>query len=190
MKVDLTIKVDRSAVDKVISEMDITKNIREAIDGYNRELKLIEEREEELKLQLSKLQTKLTQNLLALETEQNVTKVIEMKKENYSYNEESKIITHLLEEIQEDIIALKIQWGKIYKSAIDKDVSEVRRYHVTEMKREIEREVEVAAADISKEISRQFWSIYHDVQEIYGDEEIQKRVHPPLKIYPERFTAR
>lgn len=187
MKADLTIKVDRSAIDKTISEMDITKNIREAIEGYNSELQLINQREEELKQQLSNLQIKLTQNLLALETEKDIIKVVELKKENYSLNEESKIITHLLEEIQEDVITLKIHWGKIYKSAIDKDVSEVRRYHLTEMKKEIEKEIEVAAADISKEISRQFGGIYHDVQEIYGDGEVQKRVHPPFRLESERF---
>ena len=188
MTVELLVKVDRKAIDNAIAEMDLFKYTKEAIKGYNDELKFIEEREAELKRQLTELQTKLTQNLIAIDTERDVKNVISVKKENYELSQDSKIIEALLEEIDENKTELKLHYVPIYKQALIEDSKRTNQYQVNPLVDEVKYEMLNAIADLGAEMKRQYFEIYGDVQEVYGDSKVQEFIHPRPRLDIERFT--
>jgi len=188
MTVELLVKVDRKAIDKAIAEMNLFKNTKESIKSYNDEVKFIEAREEELKKQLNDLQQELTQNLMALETEKEVSKVIAIKKDNYNYNQDSKIIEALLEEIEEDKIELKLRYVPKYKQSLNEDMKRTNSYPVNPLVDQIKYEMLKAIADIGAEMKRQYYEVYHDVQEVYEDNKVKEFIHPKPRLDIERFT--
>lgn len=190
MTLELTVKVDRKSVDNAIKEMDIFRNTKAAIGNYDNELKLIKERETELKKQLNELQTKLTENLLLLDSEKSVTKVIELKKQNHGFVQDSKMIESLLEEIQEDKTSLKLQYAPIYKKALREDSTEANQYNVNPLVNQMKYEMLKAVADLGVEMKRQYFEINHDVQEVFEDSEVQAVIHPKPRFDFENYTPR
>lgn len=168
------ITVNRKALDKELKEVDLFVHTKAAVADYKAELKLLEERGEKLTEKLAHIQANHTENLLKLIGNTDVDEIIKLKLNNVNLVSESKVVSSLLQSIEEEKTDLKIQHAPLFREALREDGKVRHKYNANEIVDVMRYEMLKAIADIGSEMMSQYRAIAPDVRELFDDAAVQE----------------
>lgn len=181
--INVSVGVDKKALKKMIKDMDLYPNIKQAIKEYKEVADKLEEREQILSNQLADLQQQYAQNMLDQETA-NVAEVVYLKIEQKKAIEELKIIESLLAETKEERQELMYHYYKVYRKALSADSAVSTQYDVTPIIDKVLSQTMEIIAEVGMESRQQYLDVFPDVDEIFSDSKVRE-VYP--RILDESF---
>ncbi|WP_434813169.1 hypothetical protein ACRV5I_00125 [Bacillus halotolerans] len=152
------LKIDRSAVDKAIENLDDMFNAtNEVLKEYEAEKKALKEREEFLKNRLAQLQEQHATTLMDREvTRDNPSDYIYLSKQLSGIDEEVEILLSLQEQLQDEYKELKEKYMPIIRDSYRRDLSAKNSYfNVNEAVNYVRDELKQAISDYENEIYKQ-----------------------------------
>jgi hypothetical protein len=161
------LKVDRSAVDAAIEDMDMFTATKEVLASYEEEKKVLIKRGEDLNKRVANLQEQHTQFLLEREiAKDNTSDYIYLSKQLVDTQKEMRIIVSLQEELKEDFKQLKKKYVLTIQNTYGKDLSVKSQFDVNHAVELVRYELLNAIADYAKEVRKQ----QQPLMTIIGDE--------------------
>ncbi|MGM0887187.1 MAG: hypothetical protein ACQEW5_09495 [Bacillota bacterium] len=161
------LKIDRSAVDAAIENMEMFKATKEVLASYEEEKKVLIKRGEDLNKRVANLQEQHTQFLLDREiAKDNTSDYIYLSKQLADTQKEMKIIVSLQEELKEDFKQLKKKYILTIQNTYGKDLSVKSQFDVNANVELVRYELLNAIADYAKEVRKQ----QQPLMTIIGDE--------------------
>ncbi|MCY9097628.1 hypothetical protein MOE49_00780 [Bacillus inaquosorum] len=152
------LKIDRSAVDKAIENLDNMFNAtNEVLKEYEAEKKALKEREEFLKNRLAQLQEQHAITLMDREvTRDNPSDYIYLSKQLSGIDEEVEILLSLQEQLQDEYKELKEKYMPIIRDSYRKDLSAKNSYfNINDAVNYVRDELKQAISDYENEIYKQ-----------------------------------
>ncbi|ASU98584.1 hypothetical protein [Bacillus subtilis] len=152
------LKIDRSAVDKAIENLDNMFNAtNEVLKEYEAEKKALKEREEFLENRLAQLQEQHATTLIDREvTRDNPSDYIYLSKQLTEIDEEVEILLSLQGQLQDEYKGLKEKYMPIIRGTYIKDLSAKNSYfNVNEAVNYVRDELKQAISDYENEIYKQ-----------------------------------
>jgi hypothetical protein len=183
-EIKVSVEVDQKELKKLVSEMDLYPNTKQAIEEYKQVADRLDEREQILQQQLTDLQEKHTKNLIDQETA-NVAEVVYLKIQSKKTVEESQIIETLLAEVKEEKQELMYHFYKVYRSALSKDSALAGQYNVTPIIDKVLSQTMALIAEVGLEARQQYLEVFPDVDDIFSDSKVRE-MYP--RILDESFN--
>ncbi|MGJ6985530.1 hypothetical protein [Bacillus subtilis] len=152
------LKIDRSAVDKAIENLDNMFNAtNEVLKEYEAEKKALKEREEFLENRLAQLQEQHATTLIDREvTRDNPSDYIYLSKQLTEIDEEVEILLSLQEQLQDEYEELKEKYMPIIRDSYRKDLSAKNSYfNINDAVNYVRDELKQAISDYENEIYKQ-----------------------------------
>lgn len=164
------ITINRKDVDKLLKEMDLFVHTKVAVSAYKEELKQLEERGEKLAEKLAAVQAEHTENLLKLNGTTDVDEIITLKFENINLVSNSKVVSFLLEGLEEEKTDLKVKHAPLYEAATKADMkARSGKYDANAIVDVLRYEMVRSIADIGMKMQEQFFAVEADVKEVFDD---------------------
>ncbi|WP_242267283.1 hypothetical protein [Bacillus cereus group sp. BfR-BA-01518] len=151
------IKLDRTAVDKAITEMKLFEATKEALASYEAEKEVLKKREEALTERLAQLQEQHTQTLIDREVaNDNPSDYIYLSSQLSKLESDMKVLLPLKEALQEEYTLLKQKYMPIIRETYSKDsATRNKHFNVSEAVSYVREELKLVISDYEKAISEQ-----------------------------------
>lgn len=167
------LKIDRSAVDKAIEDLEMFTDTQAVLDNYETEKEVLVKRGDDLSKRIAELQEEHTQLLLDRESSKdNTSDYIYLSKQLTATNEEVQTIVSLQEQLKDDFKALKQKYIPVIQSTYGKDLSAKNQFPVNETIDYVKYELLKAIADYSCEVRKQQQPLLPLIGEFLEDEEL------------------
>ncbi|TKC18179.1 hypothetical protein [Robertmurraya kyonggiensis] len=147
---------------------------KKVIEEYKSKVEELDQQERELQADLETIQQELTDNLLEQETA-TISEVVYLKIRKREIVSRSEVINVLLEELNEERTALKLQYTPILKDVLVQDRKALNEYNATEIVEKYRYMMLSEIAEMGKAVNSQFHSIAPDVMEIFDDKTVKER---------------
>lgn len=183
------ITINRKSVDKLITGMDILMLTKVAVANYKADLQLLEDRGQKLSEKLATIQQSHTDNLLKLDGCTDVDQIITLKLENINLVANTKVVSSLLEGLEEEKTDLKVKHAPLYEAATKADMqARGGKYDANVIVSELRYQMIRSIADIGKAMQEQYFSIEADVKEVFDDIAVKEtHVHIGRGFTPEHY---
>ncbi|HDR7648182.1 hypothetical protein EXW28_29955 (plasmid) [Bacillus mycoides] len=169
------LKIDRTAVDKAIEEMELFTATKEVLANYEAEKKVLEKREEALTERLAQLQEHHAQILIDREVaNDSPSDYIYMSKQLTNINEDVKVITSLQEQLKEDFTALKQKYAPTIQEVYSKDLRGKDQLPVNDMVDSVRYELIKSISDYAREVRNQQAPLMDVIDEFLDDAEVME----------------
>ncbi|PAW37808.1 hypothetical protein CKQ70_31135 [Bacillus toyonensis] len=151
------IKLDRTAVDKAITEMKLFEATKEVLASYEAEKEVLKKREEALTERLAQLQEQHTQTLIDREVaNDNPSDYIYLSSQLSKLESDMKVLLPLKEALQEEYTLLKQKYMPIIRETYSKDsATRNKHFNVSEAVSYVREELKLVISDYEKAISEQ-----------------------------------
>ncbi|CJV59206.1 hypothetical protein ORL82_09365 [Bacillus cereus] len=151
------IKLDRTAVDKAITEMKLFEATKEVLASYEAEKEVLKKREEALTERLAQLQEQHTQTLIDREVaNDNPSDYIYLSSQLSKLESDMKVLLPLKEALQEEYTLLKQKYMPIIRETYSKDsATRNKHFNVSEAVSYVRDELKLVISDYEKAISEQ-----------------------------------
>lgn len=151
------LKIDRTAVDKAIGEMELYKATKEVLASYEAEKESLVKREEALTERLAQLQEQHTQTMLDREVaNDNPSDYIYLSSQLSKIESDMKVLLPLKEALQEEYTLLKQKYMPIIRETYSKDSSaRNKHFNVSEAVSHVRDELKLIISDYEKAINKQ-----------------------------------
>ncbi|PFB15489.1 hypothetical protein CN399_12545 [Bacillus cereus] len=169
------LKIDRTAVDKAIEEMELFTATKEVLANYEAEKKVLEKREEALNERLAMLSSQHAQTLIDREfATENVSEYILLSQQLTKFNEEVQLITSLQEQLKEDFTELKLKYAPTIQATYGKELRAKDDLHVNDMVDSVRYELLKAVTDYAREVRNQQAPLMPVIEEFLDDEKVME----------------
>lgn len=182
--IDINVEVNRKALEKLISEMDLYPNTKEVVSSYQEVANKLDERKLLLQQQLEELQEQHTQNLVDQETS-NVAEIVYLKIQGKKINEEFQIIDTLIDETKKERVELKLYYYKIFRQALSKDSTIASSYDVTPIIDKVLSQTIAIIAEVGTAARVQYLELSPSIEDLFSDSKVRE-VYP--RILDESFN--
>lgn len=151
------LKIDRTAIDKAIEEMELFTATKEVLAKYEVEKEVLEKREEALNERLEKLSTQHAQTLMDREfASENVSEYILLSQQLTKFNEEVKILNSLQKEVKANFTELKKKYMPIIQETYKNDsAARLKHFNIGETIAHVQNELKQVISDYKKAIHEQ-----------------------------------
>lgn len=151
------LKIDRTAVDKAIEEMELFETTKEVLKQYESEKEVLEKREVALNERLAMLSNQHAQTLMDREfASENVGEYILLSQQLTKFNEEVKILNSLQKEVKANFTELKKKYMPILQETYKNDsAARHKHFNIGETVAHVQNELKQAISDYKKAISEQ-----------------------------------
>lgn len=167
------LKINRSAVDKAIEDLEMFTATQAVLDNYETEKQVLIKRGDDLNKRIDELQEEHTQLLLDRESSKDNTSVyIKLSKQLTATNEEVQTIVSLQDQLQDDFRELKQKYIPVIQSTYGKDLSAKSEFPVNETIDYVKYELLKAIADYAREVRTQQQPLLPFIREFLDDEEL------------------
>lgn len=159
-------------MEKVIVQ-DLFVETKKVIEAYKEKVEQFEKQGRELNAELAVLQEEMTNNILAQEGA-TVSEMVYLKISAKEINNKTEIINVLLEELDEERTALRLEFTPVYRQAIRQDAKLKAVYNATEIVEKYRYQLFKEIADIGMQMQSQYHEIASDVYAVFQDEAVRK----------------
>ncbi|KAB2454619.1 hypothetical protein F8160_09575 [Bacillus sp. CH126_4D] len=169
------LKIDRTAVDKAIEEMDLFTATKEVLASYEAEKEVLEKREEALTERLAQLQEQHTQTMLDREiAKDNPSDYIYLSAQLTKIDDEVKILLSLQDQLTEDFTALRQEFAPTIQATYSKDLREKDKLPVNDMVDYVRYELIKSIHDYAREVRNQQAPLMATMSEFLDDKEVME----------------
>lgn len=169
------LKIDRTAIDKAIAEMELFTATKEVLASYEAEKEVLEKREEALKERLTQLQSQHTQTLIDREVaKDNPSDYIYLSAQLTKIDDDVKILISLQDQLKEDFTALRKQFAPTIQETYSRDLREKDKLPVNNMVDSVRYELIKAITDYAKEVRKQQAPLMTTMSEFLDDKEVME----------------
>lgn len=169
------LKIDRTAIDKAIEEMEMFTATKGLLKQYEAEKEVLEKREIALNERLAKLSSQHAQTLMDREfATENVGEYILLSQQLTKFNEEVQLIKSLQEQLKDDFTELKLKFAPTIQEVYSRDLREKDQLNVNEMVDYVRYELITAITDYSKEVRTQQAPLMTTMSEFLDDKEVME----------------
>ncbi|HGE5804339.1 TPA: hypothetical protein ACGGKZ_004715 [Bacillus thuringiensis] len=169
------LKVDRTAVDIAIEEMELFTATKEVLANYEAEKEVLERREEALEERLAQLQEQHAQTLIDREVaKDNPSDYIYLSAQLTKIDDEVKILISLQGQLKEDFTALKQKFAPTVQATYSKDLRGKDQLPVNGMVEHVRYELLKAISDYAREVRTQQAPLMETIGEFLDDEKVME----------------
>lgn len=169
------LKIDRSAVDKAIEDLEMFTDTQAVLDNYETEKEVLVKRGDDLSKRIAELQEEHTQLLLDRESSKdNTSDYIYLSKQLTAADEEMRIIISLQEQLKEDFTSLKMKYAPIIQATYSKDLSAKNQLKVNDMVEYVRYELVKSIYDFASEVRKQQSPLLPDIGEFLDDKTVME----------------
>ncbi|MBE7151041.1 hypothetical protein FUT12_26665 [Bacillus mycoides] len=169
------LKIDRTAIDTAIEEMEMFVATKELLEKYETEKEVLEKREVALNERLAKLSTQHAQTLMDREfATENVSEYILLSQQLTKFNEEVQLIKSLQEQLKEDFTELKLKYAPTIQTTYSKDLKAKDKLPVNEMVDSVRYELIKSITDYAKEVRNQQAPLMTTIGEFLDDADVME----------------
>lgn len=169
------LKIDRTAVDTAIEEMNMFTATKEVLAKYEIEKEVLEKREVALNERLAKLSSQHAQTLMDREfATENVSEYILLSQQLTKFNEEVQLINSLLDQLKDDFTELKLKYAPTIQTTYSKDLKAKDKLHVNDMVDSVRYELLKSVTDYAKEVRKQQAPLMTTIGEFLDDEKVME----------------
>ena len=167
------LKIDRSAVDKAIEDLEMFTATKKVLSDYEIEKKSLENRGEALIKRAAELQEQHSATMIDREvSKDNPSDYIYLSKELTQMDEEMKIILTLQEQLKEDFTSLKMKYAPIIQATYSKDLSAKNQLPVNDMVEYVRYELVKSIYDFASEVRKQQSPLLPAIGEFLDDKTV------------------
>jgi hypothetical protein len=168
------LKIDRSAVDKAIEDLEMFTATKKVLREYEAEKEVLVKRGDDLSKRVAELQKEHTRLLLEREgSKDNTSDYIYLSKLTAA-DEEMKIIISLQEQLKEDFTSLKMKYAPIIQATYSKDLSAKNQLPVNDMVEYARYELVKAIYDFACEVRKQQSPLLPAIGEFLDDKTVME----------------
>lgn len=169
------LKIDRTAVDKAIEEMELFTATKEVLANYEAEKEALEKRGDVLTERLAQLQEQHTQTLIDREVaSDNPSDYIYLSAQLTKFDDEVKILLSLQDQLKEDFTALKQKFAPTIQETYAKDLREKDKLPVNDMVDSVRYELIKSIYDYAREVRKQQAPLMDTIGEFLDDKEVME----------------
>jgi acyl-CoA-binding protein len=152
--------------------MKIFNETEKVIAEYKERVNELELQEQELQVELNALQEEHTALVLDQENA-NLSEKIYLKSQAKEVVGKSEIVNGMIEEIEEEKAALRMEFTPLYKKALDKDSqAKVGKYNINSIVDKYRYEMMEEIAGMGKQMADQYHAIAPDIHELFKNEKV------------------
>ncbi|MDA1598129.1 hypothetical protein PDK06_25320 [Bacillus cereus group sp. TH217LC] len=167
------LKIDRSAVDTAIEEMELFTATKEVLKQYEAEKEVLEKRGDALAERLAQLQVQHTQTLIDREVaKDNPSDYIYLSAQLTKIDDEVKILLSLQDQLKDDFTALKQKFAPTIQETYRQDLREKDKLPVNDMVDSVRYELIKSIYDYAKEVRKQQAPLMATMNEFLDDKEV------------------
>lgn len=152
---------------------DLFVETKKVIEEYNKQAEALEAQEQELKGELEVLQAEMTAIMIDMETA-SVSDKVYLKIKQKEIVTKTEIIGTILEDLQEEKTALRLQFAPIYRQALRQDAVNRSGYSATEIAKKYRYMMLQEISEIGIQMQHQYNAIAPDIYEVFEDEAVRK----------------
>ncbi len=169
------LKIDRSAVDTAIEEMELFTATKEVLKQYEAEKEVLEKRGDALAERLAQLQEQHTQTLIDREVaKDNPSDYIYLSTQLTKIDDEVKILLSLQDQLKDAFTALKQKFAPTIKETYRQDLREKDKLHVNDIVDSVRYELIKSIYDYAREIRNQQAPLMTTIGEFLDDKEVME----------------
>ncbi|QDZ88740.1 hypothetical protein [Priestia megaterium] len=148
---------------------DLFTEAKKVIASFKEKDAQLDKQEQELHAELAVLQEEMTNNILATE-EATVTELVYLKIQSKDIIQKTEIIKVLLEELEEERTALKLEFAPQYSRVLGQ--AKTHEYNATKIAEKYKYQMLKEIADIGKQMQTQYFEIAPDIDEVIKDSKV------------------
>lgn len=169
------LKIDRTAIDTAIEEMELFTATKEVLASYEAEKGTLEKREEALTERLAQLQEQHSQTLIDREVaKDNPSDYIYLSAQLTKIDDEVKILLSLQDQLKEDFTALRQEFAPTIQETYRKDLRKKDKLPVNDMVDSVRYELIKAITDYAREVRNQQAPLMTTMSEFLDDKEVME----------------
>ena len=169
------LKIDRSAVDKAIEDLEMFTDTKAVLDNYETEKEVLVKRGDDLSKRVAELQEEHTKLLLERESSKdNTSDYIYLSKQLTAADEEMRIIVSLQEQLKEDFTSLKMKYAPIIQATYSNDLQAKNQLPVNDMVEYVRYELVKAIYDFASEVRKQQSPLLPAIGEFLDDRTVME----------------
>ncbi|AOZ90684.1 hypothetical protein BK049_11875 [Bacillus xiamenensis] len=139
---------------------------KKVVEEYKAKAEELAEQEKELKADLEALQQEMTMNMLEQENAP-VSERVYLKIRNKEIVSKAEIIDTLLEELEEERTALKLEYVPKYREALGK--ADIQEYNATKIAEKYRYLMLKEISEIGRQMQEQYREIAPEIDEVFQD---------------------
>ncbi|WP_258131851.1 hypothetical protein [Bacillus cereus] len=169
------LKIDRTAVDKAIEEMELFTDTKEVLAKYEAEKEALVKRGDVLTEKLAQLQEQHTQTLIDREVaNDNPSDYIYLSAQLTKIDDEVMILLSLQDQLKGDFTALKQKYAPTIQEVYSKDLRGKDQLPVNDMVDSVRYELIKSISDYAREVRNQQAPLMTTIGEFLDDKEVME----------------
>lgn len=169
------LKIDRSAVDEAIKNMNMFTATLEVLASYEAEKKVLKERGEHLTQKLAQLQEQHATTLIDREVaKDSPSEYVYLSKQLKEIDEETKVLNSLQEQLKDEFTELKLKYAPTIAENYRKDKVAKAEFDVNATVEYVRYELIKAIADYANEVKKQDAPLMPLIYEFLDDKEVME----------------